>query len=345
MRSAESTYLETRMRSRDSGLVSDLRTKYILNGSLLSCPGNRPLLCFFPMGSTRALSIQSLRVFLSILEHGSLSAAGRDLGMTQPAVSNHLHGLEERFGVTLLTRGRQLRATPAGECLAEHARLILDDLSTLEAEMARHAGPHGRLVVGASSTPGELLMPSLAVKFSARYPEVALDVHIGDTEETIVALLNRDIEVAVVGRGVEDPRLACSVVGHDELVVVAATDDPLAGTEVTPADLSDRPFVMREEGSATRRTVEEALKTAGIMPPVAMELGSNASVLGAVAAGAGIGVVPALTVGTQPAVNTLEVRGLTFVRPFVLVTERDRSLSPAAEAFVGMCAGSLRSRK
>ena len=61
-------------------------------------------------------------MFLSVLEHGSFSAAGRELGMTQPAVSNHLHALEERFGVTLLTWGRPIRATPAGFPLAEHAR-------------------------------------------------------------------------------------------------------------------------------------------------------------------------------------------------------------------------------
>lgn len=283
------------------------------------------------------ISIQSLRVFLSILEHGSLSAAGRRLGMTQPAVSNHLHALEERFGVMLLTRGRRLRPTPAGECLAEHARRVLDDLATLEAEVSRHAGPRGRLVVGASSTPGELLMPRLAVEFSTHYPDVALDVHIVDTEETLAALLNREIEVAVVGREVDDPRLASAVIGQDELAVVVAADDPLAGVEVAPTDLAGRPFVMREEGSATRRTVEDSLVAAGIAPRVAMELGSNASVLGAVAAGAGIGVVPARTVGAQLAVDTLKVRGLTFVRPFVLVTERSRPLSPAAEAFVGIC--------
>jgi DNA-binding transcriptional LysR family regulator len=293
----------------------------------------------FLMRSTMGPSIQSLRVFLSIMEHGSLSAAGRELGMTQPAVSNHLHVLEERFGVTLLTRGRRLRATPAGECLAEHARKVLDGLAALEAEVSRHAGPHGRLLVGASSTPGELLMPSLAVEFSARYPDVALDVHIVATEETLAALLNREVEVAIVGREVEDPRLSCSVVGQDELVVVVATDDPLAGAEVAPADLTERLFVMREEGSATRRTVEDALAAIGIRPRVAMELGSNASVLGAVAAGAGIGVVPARTVVNQSAVGILDVRGLAIVRPFVLVTERERTLSPAAQAFVGMCTG------
>ncbi len=291
------------------------------------------------------ISIQSLRVFLSILDHGSLSAAGRQLGMTQPAVSNHLHTLEERFGMTLLTRGRGLQPTPAGECLAQHARRVLDDLATLEVEVSRHAGPRGRLVVGASSTPGELLMPRLAVEFSAHYPDVALDVHIVDTEETIAALLNHEIEVAIVGREVDDPRLESVVVGQDELVVVVAADDPLAGAEVASEDLAEQPFVMREEGSATRRTVEDSLVAAGIAPRVAMELGSNASILGAVAAGAGIGVVPARTVSTQPAVSTLEVRGITFVRPFVLVTERDRSLSPAAEAFVGMCTESPGSRK
>ncbi len=289
--------------------------------------------------------MQSLRVFLSILEHGSLSAAGRELGMTQPAVSNHLHALEERFGVALLTRGRQLQPTPAGECLAGHARRVLDDLATLETEVARHAGPRGRLVVGASSTPGELLMPRLAVEFSAHHPDVALDVHIVDTEETLAALLNRDIEVAVVGREVNDPRFAGTVVGQDELVVVVTANDPLAGTEVTPADLADRPFVMREEGSATRRAVEDALATAGITPRVAMELGSNAAVAGAVAAGAGVGVVPARMVRDQIEVHALEVRGLAFLRPFVLVTERDRPLSPAAEAFVEICTGTVGAEK
>jgi DNA-binding transcriptional LysR family regulator len=288
------------------------------------------------------ISIQSLRVFLSILEHGSLSAAGRELGMTQPAVSNHLHALEERFGVTLLMRGRRLQPMPAGECLAGHARRVLEDLAILEAEVARHAGPRGRLVVGASSTPGELLMPRLAVEFSAHYPDVALDVHIVDTEETIAALLHHDTEVAVVGREVDDPRLVGTVVGRDELVVVVATDDPLIGAEVEPEDLADRPFVLREEGSATRRVVEEALASVGVMPRVAMELGSNAAVVGAVAAGAGIGVVPVRTVGARSAVRTLKVRGLTFLRPFVLATERNRPLSPAAEAFVEICTGTIR---
>ena len=285
-----------------------------------------------------SLSIQGLRVFLCILGCGSLSAAARELGLTQPAVSNHLHALEERFGVALLTRGRPLRVTPAGRCLAGHARVVLEGISSLEAEMASHAAPHGPLLVGASSTPGELLMPGLVTEFSARHPGVAVELRVYDTDDAIAALLGREIEAAVVGHEVDDPRLAGRVVGGDALTPIVAASDRLAGAEVLPEVLADRPFVLRERGSGTRRTAEEGLAAAGVRPRVAMELGSNAAVAGAVAAGAGIGVVPLRTAGAVEEVRRVEVRGLALSRPFVLLTERGRRLSPAAEAFVETCA-------
>ena len=286
-----------------------------------------------------SISIQGLRVFLSILEQGSLSAAGRQMGLTQPAVSNHLHALEKRFEVALLVRGGRVRATPAGECLANHARRVLEEISNLEEDMAHYSAPHGRLVVGASTTPGEVLVPHVAAEFSARYPDVTLDVEIADTEETLKALLEREVEFAIVGREVDHPRLDSWAIEQDELVLVVAATDPLASSEVAPEDLADRPFVMREEGSATRQATEGGLATVGITPRVAMELGSNAAVVGAVAEGAGIGVVPVRTLKSEEQVGRLRVRGLSFLRPFVLVVERDRPLSPAAEAFVGLCTG------
>jgi DNA-binding transcriptional LysR family regulator len=284
-----------------------------------------------------SISIQGLRVFLSILERGSLSAAGRQLGLSQPAVSNHLHALEKRFGVALLVRGGRVRTTPAGECLANRARRVLEELSALEQEMAHYSAPHGRLVIGASTTPGEVLVPHVASEFSARYPDVMLDVEIADTEETLKALLEREIEVAIVGREVDHPRLESRAIEQDELVPVVAATDPLAGSEVAPEDLADRPFVMREKGSATRQATEEGLATVGLAPRVTMELGSNAAVVGAVAEGTGIGVVPARTLGSKERVGQLHARGFSFVRPFVLVVERDRPLSPAAEAFAALC--------
>lgn len=285
-----------------------------------------------------SISIQGLRVFLSILEQGSLSAAGRQMGLSQPAVSNHLDTQEKRFGVALLVRGGRARATPAGECLANHARRVLEEISNLEEDMVHYSAPYGRLVVGASTTPGEVFVPHVASEFSARYPDVMLDVEIADTEETLKALLEREIEVAVVGREVDHPRLDSRAIEQDELVSVVAATDPLAGSEVTPEDLANRPFVMREKGSATRQATEEGLAIVGIAPRVVMELGSNAAIVGAVAEGVGIGVVPTRTLGSEGRVRQLRIRGRSFLRPFVLVVERDRPLSPAAEAFATLCA-------
>ena len=286
-----------------------------------------------------SISIQGLRVFLSILEQGSLSAAGRRLGLTQPAVSNHLHTLEKRFEVALLVRGGRVRATPAGECLANHARRVLEEISNLEEDMAHYSAPHGRLVIGASTTPGEVLVPHVAAEFSARYPDVMLDVEIADTEDTVEALLEREVEVAIVGREVDQPSLNTRAIEQDELVLVVSAADPLGGSEVDPGDLAERSFVMREQGSATRKTMEEGLATVGVAPRVAMELGSNAAVVGAVAKGAGSGVVPARTLGSDEHVSQIHVRGLSLLRPFVLVVERGRALSPAGEAFAALFIG------
>lgn len=257
--------------------------------------------------------------------------------MTQPAVSNHLNALEERFGVSLVIRGRRVEATQAGLCLAAHARSVLDRVEELKADMTLQAQPRGRLIIGASSTPGELLLPGLAARYSALYPDVALDIRVADTNAIISELLKRASEVAVVGRTPMEARLEWQVLGEDELVPIVAAEDPLANTIVKAEDIAGRAFVLREDGSATRWAAERGLNSIGLKPRVVMELGSNAAVEGAVAAGAGIGVVPERTVGSRASVRRLEIQGVRFLRPFVLIMERGRPLSPAARAFVEAC--------
>jgi DNA-binding transcriptional LysR family regulator len=127
------------------------------------------------------------------------------------------------------------------------------------------------------------------------------------------------------------------VIEQDELVPVVATSERRFAEEVEPADLADRPFIMRERGSATREVVEARLETAGLKPRIAMELGSNAAVAGAVAAGDGIGVLPARSLVAQSRVRRIQVRSVNFSRPFVMLVESGRSLSPAAESFMELC--------
>lgn len=283
------------------------------------------------------LSLQSLRVFLTVVEEGSFSGAGRRLGMSQPAVSNHLHTLEERFGVGLLCRGKPLRPTPAGEAFMARARNILDEASALEEEMACHSSPRGSLVVGASSTPAEFFMPGVAAEFSARYPEVSLELRVYDSEGAMRAVLSREVEAAVVGYAVEDSRLVSRTIEEERLVPIVASGRP--SEKMSVEEFGGSAFVLRERGSATRLAAEAGLASIGVSPRVVMELGSNGAVVGAVAAGAGVGVIPERFVSTHPEVRKAPVEGLVFTRPFVLLTEKGRSLSPAALAFIETCIG------
>jgi DNA-binding transcriptional LysR family regulator len=106
-----------------------------------------------------------------------------------------------------------------------------------------------------------VLVPRAAVDFSERCPDVELDVRIADTEEIVAALKGQEVEVAVLGRDVDDPGLQSTVLEQDELVLVVAASSELAGSELHPNDLAGLPFVMREEGSATRRAATAKRKT------------------------------------------------------------------------------------
>lgn len=283
--------------------------------------------------------MKGLRVFVAVVEEQSFSGAGRRLGVTQPAVSNHLHALEERFGVELLRRGRPPRPTAAGEVLLRRARSILEEAAALEDEMARRAEPGGSLVVGASSTPAEFLMPGVIAGFSARFPEVSVELKVYDSEDAVRALLEREVEAAVVGYEVDDSRLACRVIEEETLQAILPAKEAPERAEL--GEVSSRPLVLRERGSATRRATERGLSEAGISPKVAMELGSNGAVAGAVSAGVGVGFLPEHLVSTHPGVRGFPVEGLVIRRPFALVTERGRRLSPAATAFIEACLGKV----
>lgn len=274
-------------------------------------------------------------MFLAVVEHGSVSGAGRELGVSQPAVSGHLHSLEERYGVILLNRGRPMKPTPAGETLVGHARLVLAACREMEDEMSQQSEPRGSLEVGASTTPAEVVIPRVVTGFAERYPAVSVKVRVGDTEEVLSALRGREVEVAVVGLQPDSGVFESHRLEEDRLAVIVPSSSSIEKLSVE--DLSSRYFVLREKGSATRQALEEIFSGVGLEVSTAMELGSNAAVIGAVAEGAGVGVVPERVVSGESRVRSVAVEGLSLSRPLVLVSERGRQLSPAATAFVKLC--------
>lgn len=253
--------------------------------------------------------LASLEVLLAIARSGSLSAAARDIGVTQQAVSARMAGMEAQIGVRLAmrtTRGAEL--TAAGVVVAQWADRLLNVAQEVDAGLAAlREDARTRIRVSASLTVAEQLLPSwlVSVQADARRRGVT-------PVQVVLEATNSEHVIAQVRDGhadlgfVEGPRapagLRSRVVAHDELVLVVPPDHRWArrGSGVDAEELCDTPLVSREAGSGTREYLSAALRRAlgpdRRQAPAALELSTSAAVRAAVLAGAGPAVISALAV-------------------------------------------------
>jgi len=271
-----------------------------------------------------------------------MTAAADAAGISQPGISAQIKALERYFGTRLLERdGRGCRPTAAGQLVADYANralVLIDELGRSVADLEGLAA--GELVVGASSTAGEHLLPAYLGRFHAAHPLVRLSVRIGNSAEIIRLVTARELDLAIVGNVPSDPDLLAEPVFTDELVVFAAPADPLLAHEpLSPLALCGRQFVLRETGSATRALAERCLSEMSCGPGHVIELGSNESVKRAVEAGLGIGVLSSHTLAAERQAGLLAdltVTGWECRRSFWLIRRRDRVLTRAEEAFLAL---------
>jgi DNA-binding transcriptional LysR family regulator len=246
------------------------------------------------------MNLEHLRTLVSIMDYGSLSAAARAMRISQPAVTKQVQRMESEVGLALLVRGpkREVELTPAGEKVLAFARETLLHLEALNRELAGlKALDQGTLTLAASTIPGEYVLPGVLAAFRARYPQVSVQMTVGDTAGVATRLLADEVDVGVVGSAVRRPGLRLERLVSDEVVLVVPPGHRFAGRgRVAVEELRGETFVLREEGSGTRRSVDEALAAAGTRLPqeqVALVLGSTQAILQAVEQGLGLGFVSA----------------------------------------------------
>lgn len=286
------------------------------------------------------MNISHLRTFVEVVDQGSLSAAARALGISQPAVTMQIQGLESDLGATLLERRyRRVQLTEAGKALLPTARGVLAKLDAARGEIERLSDTvGGHLEVAASTTPGQYVLPRLLGSFLRAYPEVTVSLRVYDTSEVIDRVESGEAHLGITGARRPHAKVTFEEMGADRIVAIGPPDGPLAGREgLAIAELAEQPFIVREPGSGTRMVVEQALKDAGIDPGdlnVVMELGTSEAIVNAVEGGMGVGVVShwmadkAVRLGT---VALLDVAPFPVERPFFAVLPRGVA-SRAAEA-------------
>ena len=290
------------------------------------------------------MNLKALEAFCAVYEEGRFTGAAGRLGLSQPTVSAHVRKLEEELGARLFDRlGRDVQPTRAARLLYRHARRVLDLSRAMTEELDRFVhGLHGRLLVGASTIPGEYWLPARLGRFHALHPEIAVTLEIHDTREVIERVRDGRLEMGVVGARMENGGLAFRELAIDHLVLIAPAGARWRGRgRVELDELRDEPFVLREPGSGTRLRFEQALAARGLAVGdlrVVAELGSTTAVKEAVKAGVGVSVLSRLAVqadldaGLLVALEVRELDGLE--RSFFSVVHGGRALSPLARAFL-----------
>lgn len=286
------------------------------------------------------MDIHQLRVFASVFRNRSFSKASEELRLTQPTVSEHVRTLEEELGVSLFDRsGRSIHATPEAETLFARASEIIERVGEIRGALAEHHRLlSGQVVIGASSIPGTYILPAAIAAFRSCHPAVSFEVRVGDSRQIAAAVAEHELLLGVVGSKIARAHLQYRPLMEDDLIVI---DRPgAAQAPLTLKRLVERPVVVREEGSGTRREAERLFQAAGVDPDkfqVAAVLGSTEAVKHGVEAGLGWSVVSRRAVEAELAAGSLRevpLKGVRMRRSFHLVTHGRRTLPGPYRAFV-----------
>jgi DNA-binding transcriptional LysR family regulator len=285
----------------------------------------------------RRYTLRQLDTFLEVVRTGSVSRAAENLHVTQPAVSMQLRQLEESVGLPLIeVVGRRVRLTAAGKDVEQCAAAAIARLKELDDLAAAHCGlKQGKVDLALVST-AKYFMPMLLMRFRAMFPDIAISLQIHNRESIMKLLARNEVDLIIMGRVPEAMDCSSTEFATNPMGVVCAPGHPLSrrrGADL--AILNGQEFVVREQGSGTRSTMQQLFAEHGITPDIVMEMPSNETIKQAVMAGMGMSFLSLRTVRHELAAGHLalvDIVGLPIVRQWYVTHLNANRLSPAAEA-------------
>jgi DNA-binding transcriptional LysR family regulator len=251
------------------------------------------------------MSDRRIHVFHAVAKHLSFTKAAEALFMTQPAVTFQIRQLEEEFNTRLFDRRRgRITLTSAGAIALEYSEHIValsSELKTRLKEIGSSIG--GQLLIGASTTLANHLLPPIIAEFKSRYPAVVPRLYVANSSTVRAKLLERGFDIGFIEGASHEPALVSDVCCEDELQVICAPTHPLAKqAKVTPEQLVHHHYISREQGSGTRETIDLYLQGAGLSPgmlQIVMEAGSPEAVKALIVAEMGFSIMPVSSVAKE----------------------------------------------
>lgn len=294
----------------------------------------------------RSLSIEfkHLETFCRVAELRSFSKAGEDLFLTQPTISGHILSLEKTLSLQLFDRsGRDVRLTKAGKIFHQYALKMLhlrQDLINGLFEFSQ--GLRGELSIGASTIPGEYLLPKLLGDFKREHPHLTIDLKIADTKEVAQWVLEDLVEFGLIGAKLDRPSLRYETFTEDEIIPVGLSTHPISRNKRIPLEeIMKEGWIIREEGSGTQMAVDKILRKGGRnfkQFHVVAKMGSTSSVKEGVKAGVGFAFLSKRSVEeelNQGIFFRIYIEGMEPIfRQIYIVSRKGRTLSPMGLEFL-----------
>ena len=292
------------------------------------------------------IETRHLKVFVAVYNTRSFTKAAEELYTSQPTVSEHIQNLESRLNCKLFDRlGRTILPTNEAELLYTRAITILEDLQKLEDDITASTQTiSGKLTIGASTIPGTYILPGVASTFKANYPKTSFEILINDSAKIIEDIDSNRLFLGAVGAKIGSSRVEYIPFAIDQLILVAAGGYKTPAT-IDPNELPKHPFLIREKGSGTRKTIENLLKQKDLsirQLNISATLGSSAAVKEAVKSNLGISILSKKAVQEELAnknLKEIKLRGLDMQREFYLVRSAKRTLPNRYQAFLDTLIG------
>lgn len=284
-----------------------------------------------------------LKVFSIVAETRSFSRASEIIRLTQPAVSLQIQALEEMYGTKLFNRsGCVITLTKAGKMLYKYAKEINALYSAAEKEIGEFTGlTKGVISVGASSTLGDYVMPSVIAEFRSKFPKVGVHLHIGNTKNVVEYLNADNVDVGLVEGEVNKQKLIIEKLFSDELVLIMPPYHNWGKKQsISVMALAKEPMIFREEGSGTRQMIEKYFQRHGISPQqikISLVMGSTSSIKGAVEEGLGVSIVSKWAAKKEKRYGSLKTATFKedkFLRDFYLLRKKSKETSHTVESFI-----------
>ena len=288
------------------------------------------------------MEFHQLKYVCAIADTGNFSRAAERCQITQPSLSQQILKLEEDLGVKLFDRlGRSVRLTEAGRVFVPQARAILEQMDVARSSVAeKNADLRGSVAVGVIPTVAPYLMPAYTAAFAKKYPDAKLRIIEETTSVLIEGLRDLSIDVAILALPLHHKDLELFPIRTEPLFAALRKDDPRAlATSLALKDLRGESFVMLRDGHCFRDLSIAACSHARITPRIAFESEQFSSVLGMVAAGVGVSLVPEMAIDRNAGCRYVRLSDARATRTIVAAVLRGRSFNRVQQAFLAQLKG------